>query len=118
MQEGLSPFVRGLYMARGRRTSLTIRLTAKERQTLRAWQRSETLPAGQARRGMVILLMAHRVPISHLADTVGVSRRFVYKWVRRFQQDGLEGLADKSGRGHHPGPRQHDVLDHHNVKVG
>ena len=105
-------------MARGRRTSLTICLTAKERRTLQAWQYSKTMPAGHARRGRVILLVARRVPISHLADTVGVSRRFVYKWVKRFLQDGLDGLVDKSGRGHQPWPRQHNMLDQHNVKVG
>ena len=105
-------------MARGRRTSLTIRLTAQERRTLQAWQYSKTMPAGHARRGRVILLVARRVPISHLADTVGVSRRFVYKWVKRFLQDGLEGLADKPGRGQRPGPRQRDMMDQNNVKVG
>jgi len=87
-------------MARERRTSLTIRLTAKERQTLLAWQRATTIPAGHARRGRIILLMADGVPISHIADMVGINRRFVYKWVQRFLQAGLEGLADQPGRGH------------------
>ena len=102
-------------MARGRRTSLTIRVTARERQTLLAWQRSTTIPAGIARRGRVILLMADRVPISHIADIVGISRRFVYKWVQRFQQEGLAGLADKPGRGQRRVPpplargEQHDM---------
>ena len=45
-------------MARGRHTALTIRLTADERQTLMAWQRSTTIPAGRARRGRMILLLA------------------------------------------------------------
>ena len=39
------------------------------------------------------------IPITHIAKTVGISRRFVYKWAKRFLQDGLEGLADKPGRG-------------------
>jgi len=89
-------------MARGRRTSFTIRLTPKERQTLLAWQRSTSIPAGRARRGRVILLLADRVPISHIAATVGISRRFVYKWGHRFLQAGLAGLADKPGRGRRP----------------
>jgi hypothetical protein len=91
-------------MARGRYTSITIRLTPNERQTLLAWQRSTSIPAGRARRGRVILLMADRVPVSHIAATVGISRRFVYKWVQRFLQAGLEGLADKPGRGRRPEP--------------
>jgi hypothetical protein len=111
----MSPFLRGIGMARGRRTSLTIRLTAKERRTLLAWQWSSTIPAGRARRGKVILLMADRVPISHIAATVGISRCFIYKWVQRFQQEGLAGLADKPGRGQRRVPpppamgEQHDV---------
>jgi transposase len=44
--------------------------------------------------------MADRVPISHIAAMVGINRRFVYKWVQRFLQAGLEGLADQPGRGH------------------
>jgi Helix-turn-helix domain len=93
-------------MARGRRTSFTIRLTPKERQTLLAWQRSTSIPAGRARRGRVILLLADRVPISHIAATVGISRRFVYKWGHRFLQAGLEGLTDKPGRGRRPEPSE------------
>src|SRR5215510_5681422 len=102
-------------MARGRKTSLTIRLTPAERQTLLAWQRATTISAGRARRGRIILLVADRVPISDIATTVGISRRFVYKWVQRFAQEGLQGLADKAGRGHRrvrPQPvlgGQHDV---------
>jgi transposase len=105
-------------MARGRRTSLTIGLTAKERQTLLAWQRSITMPAKQARRGRVILLVARGVPITQLAATVGVSRRFVYKWVQRFLQAGLAGLADQPGRGPRPGPRPRALLEPPKVQVG
>ena len=95
-------------MPRGRKTSLMIHLTAEERQTLLAWQRSTTIRAGRARRGRIILLMADRVAISHIAETVGISWRFVYKWVQRFLQHGIERLADKPGRGHRRVPRQQD----------
>src|SRR5262245_7464016 len=93
-------------MPRGRKTSLTIILTPEDRQTLMAWQRSITIPAGRARRGRIVLLMADRVPISQLADTIGISRRFVYKWVQRYLQDGIAGLTDKPGRGRRSWPRQ------------
>lgn len=91
-------------MARGRKTALTLGLTAEERHTLMAWQRSTTIPAGRARRGRIILLVADKVPISHIADTVGISRRFVYKWTKRFLKSRLDGLNDQPGRGHRPGP--------------
>ena len=53
-----------------------------------------------ARRGRIILLMADGMPVSDVAATVGISRRFVYKWVQRFGAEGVEGLADKPGRGY------------------
>ena len=86
-------------MARGRKTSLTIHLTPAERRTLLAWQRATTIPAGLARRGRIILLLADGVTITAIAATVGISRRFIYKWAWRFLEQGLAGLADKPGRG-------------------
>jgi DNA invertase Pin-like site-specific DNA recombinase len=86
-------------MARGRTTSLTIRLTLSERRTLLAWQRATTIPAGQARRGRIILLRADGMTITAIARTVGLSRQQVYKWIARFAQEGLKGLHTKPGRG-------------------
>ena len=105
-------------MARGRKTALTIRLASDERHTLMAWQRSTTIPAGRARRGRIILLVADGVPISHIADTVGISRRFVYKWAKRFLQYGVDGLADKPGRGHRPLSHQQGMVHQNGVSVG
>jgi transposase len=86
-------------MVQGRKTSLTIRLTPTERQTLLAWQQATTVSAGVARRARIILLLADGTTITDIAATVGISRRFVYKWVQRFLQEGLEGLANKPRRG-------------------
>ena len=86
-------------MARGRKTSLTIRLTPGQRRTLLAWQRATTMAAGRAREGRIILLVAEGLPITAIAATVGISRRFVYKWVQRFLEQGVEGLANKAKRG-------------------
>jgi helix-turn-helix protein len=106
------------FMARGRKTALTIRLAADERHTLMAWQRSTTIPAGRARRGRIILLVADGVPISHIADTVGISRRFVYKWAKRFLQYGVDGLTDKPGRGHRPLGHQPEMVHQNGASVG
>jgi len=92
-------------MPRGRKTSLTVHLTAEDRQTLMAWQRSTTIPAGSARRGQIMLLLGDGMPVVQIADTVGVTHRVVYKWARRFLQHGIEGLADKPGRGGRRMPR-------------
>jgi transposase len=102
-------------MPRGRKTSLTIRLTPAQRRTLLAWQRATTISAGRARRGRIILLMADGMPISDVAVTVGISRRFVYKWVQRFMAEGVEGLADKPGRGSRRGSRQPALAEQHDV---
>jgi CRP-like cAMP-binding protein len=86
-------------MARGRTTSLTIRLTPAERLTLLAWQRAPSIPAGLARRARMLLLLADGMTITDIAATVGLSRRHVYKWIRRFVQEGFEGLHEKPGPG-------------------
>ena len=98
-------------MARGRKTSFTIRLTPAQRQTLLAWQRATTISAGRARRARILLLLADGVTITDIAAAVGMSRRHTYKWIQRFVQEGLEGLADKPGRGHRPVPRQHPLTE-------
>ena len=105
-------------MARGRQTLLRIRLTPEDRQMLLTWQRSTTIPAGRARRGRIILQLADGVPISHIATSVGISRRFVYKWVQRFMQYGIEGLADKPGRGRQPRSRLHEMMHQNGMRVG
>jgi transposase len=104
-------------MARGRISSLTLRLTPAERQTLLAWQRATTISAGRARRGRIILLVADQMTISAVAATVGISRRFVYKWVQRFLEQGVEGLADKPGRGYYRGSRQSTLAQQHKVSA-
>ena len=104
-------------MARGPTTSLTIRLTPTERRTLQAWQRATTIAAGRARRGRIILLLADRMSISAVAATVGISRRFVYKWGQRFLEKGLQGLADKPGRGYRRVPPQPALAEQHTVSA-
>ena len=84
----------------GRKTSLTIRLTPTERLTLLRWQRLTITPAGLARRGRMLLLLADGMTITDAAAMVGLSRWHSYKWIRRFMQEGLVGLEDK------PNPRR------------
>jgi hypothetical protein len=98
-------------MARGRKTALTIRLTPAERQTLLAWQRATTIAAGRARRARIIVLVADGVPLTDVAATVGISRRFVYTWVQRFLEQGMQGLADKPRPGARRVPRPATVAD-------
>jgi|SRR5712691_3991653 CRP-like cAMP-binding protein len=110
-------FLKKSRMPRGRKTSLTIRLTPAQRQTLLAWQRATTIPAGQARRGRMLLLLADGMTITDIAAAVGISRRFVYKWVQRFLQEGLEGLQDKSKRNRRIEPRLPDPADQNDADI-
>ena len=105
-------------MARGRKTSLTITLTPAERRTLLAWQRATTIHAGLRRRARMILLVADGGPITEIAATIGISRRFVYKWAQRFLAQGVEGLANKPGRGYGRVPRQAPPQEQHDMDVG
>ena len=57
-------------------------------------------PLNPVESGRINLLVAEGMPISDVAATVGLSCRFVYKWVQRFLAHGMEGLTDKLGRGH------------------
>jgi Helix-turn-helix domain len=105
-------------MPRGRTTSLTIRLTPAERLTLLAWQRAPSIPAGHARRARLLLLLADGMTITDAAATVGLSRRHSYKWIRRFVQQGLEGLEEQPGRGRRPPPLPDLREEPHNLDAG
>ena|ERR687887_411610 len=105
-------------MARGRRTSFTIRLTPAERRTLLAWQRATTIPAGQARRARLLVLLADGTTITEAAATVGLSRRHTYKWIQRFVQEGLAGLQDKPRRDRRMEPLPPDLREQPDMEVG
>ena len=86
-------------MARGRKSSIRLVLSAEERQTLERWQRSTTVAAGLVCRGKILLLLAAGHSQSHVAQAVDVQRTVVRKWARRFLAQRLEGLTDAPGRG-------------------
>ena len=89
-------------MARGRKTALAVELTEEERKELESWQRSTTMAAGLARRGRIVLLLAQKRSLSEISRRVGLRRRHVEKWARRFIEDRIDGLGDKRGRGRAP----------------
>jgi CRP-like cAMP-binding protein len=92
---------------RGRKTGLTVGLTAAQRRELESMVRATTLRAGLVRRARLILLLADAgITVKEVGQMAGISRRFVYKWAARFQADGVDGLEDKSGsRGRWRRPR-------------
>ena len=58
------------------------------------------MAAGRARRARMIICVAEGMPITDIAATVGISRRCVYKWVQRFLEKGMDGLANTRDGGH------------------
>jgi len=82
-------------MVRGRITNLMVQVTIDERHILETWQRSKMVHDRLARRGAIILMLAENISISHISRSVGIQRRFVYKWADRFLHYGLEGLSDR-----------------------
>jgi hypothetical protein len=89
-------------MARGRKSPSTIFLAPTERVELEHWQRSTTIQAGLARRAKIILLRADGLALSEIARRLGMGRRMVRKWLRRFINKRIPGLSDKPGRGRQP----------------
>jgi winged helix-turn helix protein len=89
-------------MARGRKSPCTIFLAPAERAELAHWQRSTTIQAGLARRATIILLRAEGLPLSEIARRLAMGRRIVRKWLQRFINKRMAGLADKRGRGRQP----------------
>jgi len=46
-------------------------------------------------------VMIHRWPIDQVAQAAAVTVRTVYKWLRRFREEGFLGLFNRSSRPHH-----------------
>lgn len=86
-------------MPRGRHTDVRVVLKEHERTLLGHIVRSSTAPAGYARRARLLLLLADGWTITDVAETCGIARRHVYKWHRRYLQEGLAGIKDRPGRG-------------------
>ena len=87
---------------RGRKTALVVLLSEQEHQQLKHWTRSTTLPVGLVQRAHTVLLAAEGVPLSHIAQKVGLTQKHVRQWVTRFLQDRIAGLQDRPGRGRKP----------------
>jgi transposase InsO family protein len=54
-------------------------------------------------RGRQLLVDRVRIqgmPVAHVAKAMGISRQCAHRWVKRFDQEGLSGLEDRSSRPH------------------
>ena len=80
--------------------TVTVELSARDRNELLSWTRSPSLRAGLAQRARVVLLAADGVGTGEIVRRVGLSKPAVIGWKRRFVAEGIAGLDDrpKSGR--------------------
>ncbi len=88
------------------RPILTVQLSSAERRELERQVRSGASTKSQAERARVVLLRADGLSQEQTAKELGCSARRVSTWVARFRRMGIEGLADKPGRGRKPKAKQ------------
>lgn len=66
-----------------------------------AQMRLKELRHGKVYLRLLVIVNAGEHPIAETARFFGISRNTIFRWIRRFRQDGVEGLYDRS-RGHNP----------------
>ena len=49
-------------------------------------------------------------PAAHAAESMGVSRQTAYRWLRRWREEGEQGLLDRSSRPHRSPNRVSSVI--------
>jgi transposase len=82
-----------------RTSPLTVVLTGQERTELEARARRYSLPYREVVRARIILLAADGVPVEEIALRTDTRREVVWKWRKRFLEEGLEGLQERPRRG-------------------
>lgn len=76
-----------------------LKLSPADRATLEGWAKSRTVDAATATRARIILMSADRQTAPEVAESLGVSGRNVYKWIWRFDAEGIAGLEDRPRAG-------------------
>ena len=82
-----------------RSSPLTVRLSAEERAVLEARARRYSLPYREVIRAKILLMAAEDVPVEEIARRLDTPREVVWKWRRRFLEEGLPGLEERPRRG-------------------
>ena len=77
-------------------------MTHTQRLELEALVRKTTASAGLVKRARVVLLLAAGHTVAAVARDVSLQRRHVYKWAKRFREQGIAGLQDEKRTGRPP----------------
>ena len=75
-------------------------VASKDRQALRGWLRSRKTDRSLAERARIILLSGDGVSATEIQKRLEVTRPTVFKWRKRYREQGVDGLKDapRSGR--------------------
>jgi len=69
-------------------------VTPEDRNTLEKWVRSHTAAQNIVLRSRIILECDAGKTVDAVAVELGTSTNTVYKWLNRYQADGLKGIRD------------------------
>jgi transposase len=86
----------------GRKTPIKIILTEEEREKLNRLIRSFKTPAGLLERAKIVIMISEGNSLSHISRVIGIQRRIVRKWGKRFMEKRLKGLEDEPRSGRPP----------------
>jgi transposase len=84
------------------RPIVALQLNLDQKQSLEQVVRNPTTPQRAALRARIILGCAQGLSQEAVAGQLGIRRRIVHKWSKRFRRHGLEGLQEAKGRGRKP----------------
>jgi len=82
-----------------RTSPLTVRLSPQDRAVLEARARKYSLPYREVLRAKIVLFAAQDVPVDEIAQRLDAPREIVWKWRKRFLEEGLAGLEERPRRG-------------------
>lgn len=85
-------------------------LSVHDQLELESWCRTNTLSQHLAQRAKILLLLNEGETPQGISDSLQVSTQTVFKWRKRYSEQGLEGLCDA------PRPGQPRKLDNKTVK--
>ena len=85
-------------------------LSPSEQAAIDQLLRSRTVPAGYYVRALIIHFSQQGETPAQIARRLEHKFDNVLKWIRRFNEAGLAGLAERPGRGRKPSIRESDAL--------
>ncbi len=82
-----------------RRSPYVLTLTEEQRATLEDRSRRYTLPYRDVVRAKIVLMAAQGMDNDEIAERLDTRREIVSKWRKRFYEEGLAGLEERSRSG-------------------